>query len=75
VRNYIYRRGKIDQRIHPGYDLAVTQHVGVEASSDGGEAYAAPLGIYGNCIVVDHGYGLQTIYGQLRHIDHTKATW
>jgi hypothetical protein len=29
----------------------------------------ADLGIYGNCIVVDHGYGLQSIYGHLREID------
>ena len=31
--------------------------------------WAADLGIYGNCIVVDHGYGLQSIYGHLREID------
>ena len=68
LRNYIYQRKKIDQQVHLGYDLAVTQHVGVEASNDGRVVYAAPLGIYGNCIVVDHGYGLQTIYGHLSHI-------
>ena len=69
VRNYIYHGRKIDQQVHLGYDLAVTQHVGVEASNDGKVVYAAPLGIYGNCIVVDHGYGLQTIYGHLSRID------
>jgi murein DD-endopeptidase MepM/ murein hydrolase activator NlpD len=69
LRNYIYQGKKIDQQVHLGYDLAVTQHVGVEASNDGKIVYAAPLGIYGNCIVVDHGYGLQTIYGHLSHID------
>ena len=69
VRNYIYQGKKIDQQVHLGYDLAVTQHVGVEASNDGKVVYAAPLGIYGNCIVVDHGYGLQTIYGHLSRID------
>jgi len=68
VRNYIYQGKKIDQQVHLGYDLAVTQHVGVEASNDGKVVYAAPLGIYGNCIVVDHGYGLQTIYGHLSQI-------
>jgi murein DD-endopeptidase MepM/ murein hydrolase activator NlpD len=41
----------------------------VEASNDGRVVYAAPLGIYGNYIVVDHGYGLQTIYGHLSQID------
>jgi hypothetical protein len=69
MRTYIYHGQKIDQQTHLGYDLAVTQHVGVEASNDGRVVWAAPLGIYGNCIVVDHGYGLQTIYGHLSRID------
>jgi murein DD-endopeptidase MepM/ murein hydrolase activator NlpD len=69
TRNYIYNGKKIDQQTHLGYDLAVTQHVGVEASNDGRIVYAAPLGIYGNCIVVDHGYGLMTLYGHLSQIN------
>ncbi len=69
TRNYMYQGKKVDQQTHLGYDLAVTQHVGVQASNDGRVVYAAPLGIYGNCIVVDHGYGLQTIYGHLSRID------
>jgi murein DD-endopeptidase MepM/ murein hydrolase activator NlpD len=68
VRNYIYQGKKIDQQVHLGYDLAITPHVGVEASNDGRVVYAAPLGIYGNCVVIDHGYGLQTIYGHLSEI-------
>jgi murein DD-endopeptidase MepM/ murein hydrolase activator NlpD len=68
-RTYMYHGNKIDEQVHLGYDLAVTQHVGVEASNDGRVVWAAPLGIYGNCIVVDHGYGLQTIYGHLSRID------
>jgi murein DD-endopeptidase MepM/ murein hydrolase activator NlpD len=68
-RSYMYHGNKIDEQVHLGYDLAVTQHVGVEASNDGRVVWAAPLGIYGNCIVVDHGYGLQTIYGHLSRID------
>jgi murein DD-endopeptidase MepM/ murein hydrolase activator NlpD len=69
MRTYIYHGQKIDQQTHLGYDLAVTQHVGVEASNDGRIVWAAPLGIYGNCVVVDHGYGLQTIYGHMSRID------
>jgi murein DD-endopeptidase MepM/ murein hydrolase activator NlpD len=68
VRNYIYKGKKIDQQVHLGYDLSITQHVEVMASNDGRVVYAAPLGIYGNCIVVDHGYGLQSIYGHLSEI-------
>jgi len=68
IRNYFYQGKKIDQQVHLGYDLAVTQHVGVVATNDGRVVYAAPLGIYGNCIVLDHGYGLQSIYGHLSEI-------
>ena len=69
VRSYVYHGQTIDHQVHLGLDLAVTQHVGVEASNDGRVVWAGPLGIYGNCIVVDHGYGLQTIYGHLSRID------
>src|SRR5439155_1445196 len=61
----------------PGYDVTSasvcqcpeTEQVAVEASNHGRVVYAAPLGIYGNCIVVAHGYGLQTIYGHLSQIN------
>ncbi len=65
VRSYIYRGKKVDQQVHLGFDLAVTAHTPVLASNDGKVVWAAPLGIYGNCIVVDHGYSLQSIYGHL----------
>jgi hypothetical protein len=68
VRNYMYNGKRVDQQVHLGYDLSITQHVGVEASNDGRVVYAAPLGIYGNCVVIDHGYGLQTIYGHMSEI-------
>ena len=68
VRSYIYRGKKVDQQVHLGFDLAVTQHTPVLAANDGRVVWAAMLGIYGNCIVLDHGYGLQSIYGHLSEI-------
>jgi murein DD-endopeptidase MepM/ murein hydrolase activator NlpD len=68
VRSYIYKGKKIDEQVHLGFDLSVTQHVAVVAANDGKVVHAARLGIYGNCIVVDHGYGLQSIYGHLSSI-------
>jgi murein DD-endopeptidase MepM/ murein hydrolase activator NlpD len=68
VRSYIYKGKKVDRQVHLGFDLAVTAHTPVLASNDGKVVWAAPLGIYGNCIVVDHGYGLQSIYGHLSSI-------
>ena len=69
VRNYIYHGKKVDQQVHLGFDLSDVQNSPVEAANDGRVVWAKNLGIYGNCIVVDHGYGLQSIYGHLREID------
>jgi len=64
-RSYIYKGKKVDEQVHLGFDLAVTLHVSVPAANDGRVVWADNLGIYGNCVVVDHGYGLQSIYGHL----------
>lgn len=68
VRSYIYKGKKVDQQVHLGFDLAVGRHTPVPAANDGKVVWAARLGIYGNCIVVDHGYGLQSIYGHLSEL-------
>ncbi|MBV9768922.1 MAG: M23 family metallopeptidase [Bryobacterales bacterium] len=68
VRTYIYKGKKVDRQVHLGFDLAVSAHTPVVAANDGKVVWAAPLGIYGNCIVVDHGYSLQSIYGHLSSI-------
>jgi murein DD-endopeptidase MepM/ murein hydrolase activator NlpD len=65
VRTYTYQSKKVDQQVHLGFDLAVNQHTPVLAANDGKVLHAADLGIYGNCIVIDHGYALQSIYGHL----------
>jgi hypothetical protein len=65
VRTYIYDGKKVDQQVHLGFDLAVRMHTPVAAANDGKVLWASDLGIYGNCIVIDHGYGLQSIYGHL----------
>jgi len=69
VRNYIFHGQKIDQQVHLGFDLSDVENGPVQAANDGRVAWASDLGIYGNCIVVDHGYSLQSIYGHLREID------
>jgi murein DD-endopeptidase MepM/ murein hydrolase activator NlpD len=68
-RNYIYHGQKIDQQFHLGFDLSDTQNAPVNAANSGKVVWAGDLGIYGNCIVVDHGYALQSIYGHLRQIE------
>ena len=68
VRSYIYKGKKVDEQVHLGYDLSNVKNTPILAANDGRVVYADRLGIYGNCIVVDHGYGLQTIYGHLSQI-------
>ena len=68
-RSYLYNGKKVDSQMHLGFDLSDVQAAPVKAANSGRVVYADKLGIYGNCVVVDHGYGLQSIYGHLRQID------
>ena len=69
VRNYIYKGKKVDQQVHLGFDLSDTANAPVHVANDGRVVWADNLGIYGNCVVVDHGYALQSIYGHMNRID------
>jgi len=64
-RTYFYRGKEVDQQDHLGFDLAVTARVPVVAANDGTILHAGWLGIYGNCIILDHGMGVQSLYGHL----------
>jgi murein DD-endopeptidase MepM/ murein hydrolase activator NlpD len=64
-RSYTYKGREVDRQDHLGYDLATTSHAPVAASNDGVVMRADFFGIYGNTIVIDHGYGLLTLYGHL----------
>jgi murein DD-endopeptidase MepM/ murein hydrolase activator NlpD len=64
-RTYTWQGKKVDQQTHLGFDLAKLAHSPIPASNDGRVIFAELLGIYGNCVVIDHGFGLQSIYGHL----------
>jgi murein DD-endopeptidase MepM/ murein hydrolase activator NlpD len=68
-RTYIYKGQDVDHQVHLGFDLAVTEHVPVVAANAGRVLNASWLGIYGNCIVLDHGMGVQSLYGHLMSFD------
>lgn len=67
-RTYFYQGKKIDEEVHLGYDLAGIAHMPVKAANSGRVIYAAPLGIYGNCVIIDHGYSLDSLYGHMSKI-------
>ncbi len=55
---------------HPGLDIAGERGQPVFATASGKISFAGYNGDYGNMVVVDHGFGLQTRYG---HMLATKA--
>ncbi len=64
-RSYFYKGEKCDEQVHLGFDLASLAHSKVEASNAGKVVYADDLGIYGNAVIIDHGFGLFSLYGHL----------
>ncbi len=70
-RTYLYEGQNIDQQTHLGVDLASTAHAEILAANHGRVVFADDLGIYGMCVILDHGLGLQTLYGHLSRIDVT----
>lgn len=68
-RTYLHDGKEIDQQVHLGFDLAVTARVPVLAANDGKVLNASWLGIYGNCVILDHGMGIATLYGHLSSLD------
>ncbi len=64
-RRYFHQGVKVDEQDHLGFDLAATANAAVRAANDGKVVFAGWLGIYGNCVVIDHGCALQSIYGHL----------
>ena len=64
-RTYTWQGKKVDEQTHLGFDLAKLAHSPIPASNDGKVLWADDLGIYGNCVVIDHGFGLQSFYGHM----------
>jgi murein DD-endopeptidase MepM/ murein hydrolase activator NlpD len=67
-RSYFYNGRKVDEQVHLGYDLAQTTNMPVKAANSGKVIYADRLGIFGNCVIIDHGYSLQSLYGHMSRI-------
>jgi biotin carboxyl carrier protein len=66
------------QSVHQGLDYAVPEGTPVAAVNAGSVLLAGPLFFEGNCIVLDHGQGLLTLYMHLSKIevkagDHVTA--
>ena len=67
-RTYIYQGKQVDEQVHLGFDLASFANTPVVAANRGKVIFAAELGIFGQCVVIDHGMGVQSLYGHLSSI-------
>jgi murein DD-endopeptidase MepM/ murein hydrolase activator NlpD len=68
-RSYFVEGTQVSEATHYGYDLAATANTPITASNAGTVLFAAPLGIYGDCVLIDHGMGITTLYGHLSRVD------
>ena len=67
-RTYVYRGKEVDHQVHLGFDLASYTGTPIVAAASGTVLAASELGIYGNCVIVDHGMGVQSLYAHLSSI-------
>jgi len=68
-RTYVYKGKEVDRQTHLGFDLASFTGTPIVAANRGKVVLAEELGIYGNCVIIDHGLGVQSLYGHLSSID------
>jgi murein DD-endopeptidase MepM/ murein hydrolase activator NlpD len=56
-------------KMHSGLDFTAPQGTPIYATADGVVASAGNAGDgYGNCVIINHGYGYQTLYGHMVRI-------
>jgi murein DD-endopeptidase MepM/ murein hydrolase activator NlpD len=68
-RTYLYKGKEVDRQVHLGFDLASLAGAPVKAANRGRVLHAGWLGIYGNCVIIDHGMGLMSLYAHLSSIE------
>ena len=55
-------------QFHKGLDIAVAYGTDVRSAAAGKVIFAGVKGGYGNCVIISHGNGLDTLYGHLSQI-------
>jgi murein DD-endopeptidase MepM/ murein hydrolase activator NlpD len=64
-RTYRYNSEVVSRQVHLGIDIAGVNHNEILAANHGKVIFVGEIGIYGNVVVLDHGYGLHSLYGHL----------
>ena len=53
---------------HGGLDIGAGQGAAIVAAADGTVIYAGANGGYGNCVMINHGNGVVTLYGHMQSV-------
>jgi hypothetical protein len=69
AREYRHKGEVIDHQFHMGIDLASLALSPIPAGNAGKVVFAESLGIYGQTIIIDHGFGLFSLYGHCSSIE------
>jgi len=59
----------VDRQTHLGLDLASTAHAPVPAPNSGRVVFSGWMSLYGNAVIIDHGYGVLSLCGHMSTID------
>ncbi len=70
-RIYMYEGKEVDRQDHLGVDLASIRKSPVPAANNGRVVFMDSLGIYGNTVLLDHGFGLFSMYSHLHSFNVT----
>jgi murein DD-endopeptidase MepM/ murein hydrolase activator NlpD len=69
TRSYVYAGQQVDRQTHLGLDLASTARAPVPAPNSGVVLFAGWMTLYGNAVIIDHGYGLLSLCGHLSTVE------
>ena len=73
TRTYVYEGREVDRQTHLGLDLASTARAPIPAPNAGRVVFAGWMSLYGNAVIIDHGYGLLSLCGHMSTVDVTAG--
>ena len=72
-RIYKHKGKEIGRAVHLGIDLASIKKTRVFAANAGTVLASMDIGIFGNSVIIDHGFGLCTLYSHLSSFSVKKG--